>query len=352
MAYHVFDIIVAQMFAVLFAMARFPTCRTMIGLLVAPNSLTKLVFHVVESVLLTVRRAILWLPASRAVRGMLLAPSDFAAFVLDINGALRCVILAKAGLTAGRAMSWVFLAPSDFAPLVPDINIARFCVFLAVLSIATRFAKGCPLLTICIEAVGRHLSALICDQGNIPDIFTRLPQKKLICSETKTKGMVKMGVDAVTQVTPSKSADQPKPRVSPLTGLRIQLVKLALMLVPLVALIVLIVQQNRPETHAQLLCQGLEPSKVERQDAYDKYSQLALAVIVGLFSIGDKIHALISLRNHKQQLQAVTSAQQSSQQQQQQLTSGEDWGIGSDAGDREVDVDVTIHKHYSAPIRR
>ena len=164
-------------------------------------------------------------------------------------------------------------------------------------------------------------------------------------SEPKTKGMVKMAVDAVTQVTPSKSAGLPKPRASPLAGCCIPLVKLALILVPVVALIVLIVQQNRPETHAQLLCQGLEPSKVERQDAYENYSKLALAVIVGLFSIGDKIHD--AFRNHKQQLQAVTSAQQ-----QQPLTSGEDWGIGSDAGDREVDVDVTIHKHYSAPIRR
>ena len=169
-------------------------------------------------------------------------------------------------------------------------------------------------------------------------------------SEPKTKGMVKMSVDAVTQVTPSNSAEQPKPIVSPLTGLRIELVMLALMLAGFVALIVLIVWQDRPETHAQLLCQGLEPSKVERQDAYDKYSKLALAVIVGLFSLGDKVHAIVTLRNHKQQLQAVTSAQQPAQQ--QPLTSGEVWGIGSDAGDREVDVDVTIHKHYSAPIRR
>lgn len=169
-------------------------------------------------------------------------------------------------------------------------------------------------------------------------------------SEPKTKRMVKMSVDAATQTTPSKSAGLPKPKANPLTGLCIQLVMLALMLAGFVALIVLIVRQDRPETHAQLLCQGLEPSKVERQDAYDKYSKLALAVIVGLFSLGDKVHAIIVLRSHKQQLQAVTSAQQSAQQ--QPLTSGEDWGIGSDAGDREVDVDVTIHKHYSAPIHR
>ena len=170
-------------------------------------------------------------------------------------------------------------------------------------------------------------------------------------SEPKTKRMVKMSVDAATQTTPSKSAGLPKPKANPLTGLCIQLVMLALMLAGFVALIVLIVRQDRPETHAQLLCQGLEPAKVEREDAYDKYSKLALAVIVGLFSLGDKVHAIIVLRSHKQQLQAVTSAQQSAQQQ-QPLTSGEDWGIGSDAGDREVDVDVTIHKHYSAPIHR
>ncbi|CAL8461016.1 g547 [Coccomyxa elongata] len=163
-----------------------------------------------------------------------------------------------------------------------------------------------------------------------------------------------MSVDAATEVTPSKSAGLPKPRASLLTGLCIQLVMLALMLAGFIALIVLIVRQDRPETHAQLLCQGLEPSKVERQDAYDKYSKLALAVIVALFSLGDKIHSIVTLRSHKQQLQAVTSAQQSAQQQQQQqpLTSGEDWGIDSDAGDREVDVDITIHKHYSAPVRR
>ena len=175
-------------------------------------------------------------------------------------------------------------------------------------------------------------------------------------SDPKSQVSIKMSVDAVMQVAPSKSAEQPKPRTSPLAGLRIQLVMLALMTAGFIALIVLIVRQDRPETHAQLLCQDLEPAKTERQDAYDKYSKLALAVIVGLFSIGDKIHAVLTLRSHKQQLQAVTSAQQSSQQsaqqQQQPLTSSEDWGIGSDAGDREVDVDVTIHKHYSAPVRR
>jgi hypothetical protein len=154
------------------------------------------------------------------------------------------------------------------------------------------------------------------------------------------------------QTTPTKSAEQPKPRVCPLAGLRIQLAMLALMLAGFIALIVLIVRQDRPETHAHLLCQGLEPSKVERQDAYDKYSKLALAVIVGLFSLGDKIHQMVLVHSHKQQLQAVTSAQQSAQQQQQPLTSGEDWGIDSDAGDREVDVDITIHKHYSAPVHR
>ncbi|CAL8461342.1 g873 [Coccomyxa elongata] len=158
--------------------------------------------------------------------------------------------------------------------------------------------------------------------------------------------MVKMSVDAATQTTPSKSAGLPKPKANPLTGLCIQLVMLALMLAGFIALIVLIVRQDRPETHAQLLCQGLDPSKVERQDAYDKYSQLALAVIVGLFSLGDKIHAMIRLHGANQL--GLTSSRQPTQQ----LTSGEDWGIDSDAGDREVDVDITIHKHYSAPVRR
>jgi hypothetical protein len=251
-------------------------------------------------------------------------------------------------------VSWVPLAPGDVAAFVFDIDVALIRVLLTVHTFASWFTEVRSLVATQVDAKLGHLSVLICNQGNIPDIFTRLPQEKLMSSEPKTKRMVKMSVDAVTQVTPSKSADQPKPRVSPLTGRCIRMVKLALILVPLVALIVLIVRQDRPETHAQLLCQGLEPSKVQKQDAYDKYSQLALAVIVGLFSIGDKIHAMIALRSHKQQLQAVTSAQQQQQQQQQQqpLTSGEDWGIGSDAGDREVDVDVTIHKHYSAPIRR
>ena len=113
---------VAKCGTVLLTMAWFAACRTKCRLLVAPLELTPFAPVVFKSMLLTMRSA-------------------------------------KSCPSADLAMCWTFLAPSDLAAPVHNINAALGRVFLAVLSIPTRFAKACPLLTTCIEAMG---SASLC----------------------------------------------------------------------------------------------------------------------------------------------------------------------------------------------
>lgn len=140
LALDIFDIDVAQRFTVLFATARFPTCETVLGLLVTPHRLTTLGLHVVEAALLTMRPTVLGLPAGRTMRGMLLTPDDLAAFVLDIDVALGRVFLA------------VYTFPTRLA-------IVRFLI-------AARILTGF-----------RHISALIIRHGVFPDILRSHPEK-------------------------------------------------------------------------------------------------------------------------------------------------------------------------------
>ena len=134
------DVYVSKWGTMLLAMAWSSTCGTKCRLLVAPLRLTPFSLVVFISSLLTVRSAESW-------------PS------------------------ADGAMCWMFLTPTDLAPPIHNINAALGRVLFAIHAFRPHMAKGCTLLTVRLDAVARHLSALITDQGNIPDIFTRLPRK-------------------------------------------------------------------------------------------------------------------------------------------------------------------------------
>jgi hypothetical protein len=138
-ALHVSDIFVAQRLTMLLTMTCFLPSRAEVWSLVAPHCLTPFAFVVVMATLLTMPLAILWLATSRTV-------------------------------------SWVPLASGDLAAFVLDIDVALGCVLLAVNAFSTRLAIVRLLATADVFAVLRHLSALITSHSEIPRLFTRPPQ--------------------------------------------------------------------------------------------------------------------------------------------------------------------------------
>ena len=161
-----------------------------------------------------------------------------------------------------------------------------------------------------------------------------------------------MAINTAPQATPSRSAVQPKPKAS----LRVTLLGMleAACYVTLIALVGFGIQQMHAN-HAELLLLGVQPSKIEKQDAFKQYVQLVLAAILALYRLGSKIYQ--DIENRKKQQMNPTNSQQSVQQLAQQPTqdptrqpAGESAHQQLTSGDlSDVDVNVTIH--YVAPAR-